>query len=566
MPYDRETLLAKLESARARAKLFSRQIFDCYNYVAPNRNGLAQFYMYLQAAAPSVKQIYDGTAVQANKLRANQLIRMLMPRGQRYAGYVINPEMKTKTILTDDMLQAAMDQHYYFLMVSNLDTQLFGVFQDQGIGNGALWGSDSADEEKPLAYQAISGFSIMPEYYNGDEVKDYWFPVPVSATYILNNISRYNLTADAIEYLQNSQASGSESTDLFFISKGHLTETDPTDPNKVYRIVEVLENRSLPGTEGEKGNFSAVILSDRYVETQHLYVIRDDVPPQNNIGFGPAYTYLPIIERLNEIVYEYYQSVKIGMNPPIQADLSKFNPVAQGGKSLARMVFQPNTFGAPFEVPTPASGENYITSMRTDVRSFFDINPIGDLEQPVRTATEISVREDANNATTTINASRLQNEGPKPIFESSFQRLLRRGLLPNSEVILSEMKRLPGVVVFQYRDPMQDIQNNNYAVSLQRTMQAYQQYMGPESIICAFKLPALQNFMAGISNLPANLFMDGDSFEQHFKAGVQAQANANPSNDPGDNQGGEPMQPGDLPTPTTAASTPQPLQLIGANA
>lgn len=566
MPYDRETLLAKLASARARALLYTSQIFDCYNYVAPNRNGLAQFYKYLQAQVPNFHAIYDGTAVQANQLRANQLIRMLMPRGQRYAGYVINPLMKTQTTLTDAMLQSALDMHYYFLMVSNLDPQLFGVFQDQGIGNGALWMSHNKDDSNPLSFQAISGFSIMPEYYNGDEVLDYWFPIPVSATYILNNRAKYpTLTADAIEYLQNVQESGTESTDLFFISKGHLTDTDPNDSNNKYRIVEILENRALPTKDNEEGfqNFSAVILSDRYVSTKHLIVIRDDVPPQNNIGFGPAFTYLPIIKRLNDLSYEAYQSIKINLAPPIQVDLSKYNLAATGGTSLAKMVFQANTFGAPFVLPNSGAGENYLMTMRTDIQSFFSINPIGDLQQPVRTATEISAREDAMNATTTINASRLQNEGPKPIFEGSFQMLLERGLLPYSAQIISESKRLPGVVLFQYRDPMQDIQNNNYAVALQRTMQGYQQYLGPESIIAAFDLSALQTFMAGISNLPATLFTNGDLFKQHFTAGVEAQLQAGQSND----QGGQPQQPSvGLPTPTTTASTPQPLQLIGANA
>jgi hypothetical protein len=145
--------------------------------------------------------------------------------------------------------------------------------------------------------------------------------------------------------------------------------------------------------------------------------------------------------------------------------------------------------------------------------------------------------------------------------------LLERGLLPYSQQIISESKRLPGVVLFQYRDPMQDIQNNNYAVALQRTMQGYQQYLGPEAIIAAFNLSALQTFMAGISNLPATLFTNGDMFKEHFTAGVEAQLQAGQSNDQSDNQGGQPQQQGvGLPTPTTTASTPQSLQLIGANA
>lgn len=551
--YTHQELLNKLKNARDRATRWASTILDAYQYITPGRNALPEFFRYIKGDTVNFQNIYDATAEFGIVQRANQLVSMLMPTGQRWAGYTLNP--KAQTTLTEQKLQDSLDTLYYFINNSNLGSQIRQVMVDEGITGGALLLEETPDDSAPFMFQSIPGFCVMPEYYCGDEIRDAWYPFSVSPSYVLEKYPLLSSTRpDVYQYMKDNIGIETE----LFITRGLLY--DPDGSGKKYRIVDILEDMASK-RDAEKYQIGVTILSDQNYVYDKLAYIRDDVRPGEVIGYGPGMMLAPIVKRLNELCYLKFQNDRLRLASPVQVNTKNFPFRTVYGQDIVNKVFPLNSFGAALQLPEVGDADADIIRMRSDIQIGLSINPFGSLEQPVRTATEISARVDVGRMQSIINTARLQHDASQKIFYNMFILCINRGLLPNSAEIFREMNKNPKVLLFNYRNPLQDIQNNNDASALVTTLNVYQQYVGQGGIMAGINMTELQNTITRTSNLKPTLFNSGQMFSNAIEQTIQAAQQQGAAQQGQQGQG----SPGGSPQPTTAALTPQSYAPIGEN-
>lgn len=548
--YTLDELLNKFNAAKTRHLRWTDQAIDAFSYVTPQRDGLAEFFQYMDAGKITTAKIFSSVPQTAAVNRANKLIRMLMPDNEQWGTLTFNKDAITKanvkTALTDEDIEKAVEALYMYFQASNLAQQSQDAMVDEAVGAGALWlGSDSDDY--PLVYEAIPGFSVMPEYYRGSTIRDLWYVFSVSGEFILDS---YPDIDRSTRILVEGRTDGNP----FWIKRGVIWDSPEGSDRKSWRYVDILD------AGGDQGNYQ---LDSYFKEYKKLAYFRDRTRPGEVAGRGPAIDYMPEIKRLNVINKNSDEADEIRSFPPSEVDMSKYNP--EMVTNFAGSMFPLNTFGKTFELPDNPAVDNKIDRLEERIRKGFAVDPIGSLDQPVRTAQEISARIDDFQANTTIDTSRLLKECSAAVFENSFSMLLERGLIPKSAEFIKLRNEVPKAILFSYINPLGEVQKNNNLLKLQRSLQLAQQYFGPQGFLAIFVMNQLQDFFAKNSGLPLPLFNKGNVVEQRLQGALNAQNQAEQqgANGQGQAQSSAPSSGAGLPTPTTAAQQVNPLQQMG---
>jgi hypothetical protein len=138
----------------------------------------------------------------------------------------------------------------------------------------------------------------------------------------------------------------------------------------------------------------------------------------------------------------------------------------------------------------------------------FQVDPLGEIQTPVRSATEVSIRENRAQRTSATDISRLINELPKQIFEVAAKILNERGLL------LKSRQNIPGFstrkLKFDYVSPLYDLQNQQDLNHFITNMQIKQQFFGQGAALASVNIFEASNFLTDKLNLPRKLFATDD--------------------------------------------------------
>jgi hypothetical protein len=221
------------------------------------------------------------------------------------------------------------------------------------------------------------------------------------------------------------------------------------------------------------------------------------------------------------------QSLAFKANPPMFYDAgSYFNPYSVrqwAGAMIARNPQMRNPLEA-LQMPESPEVYNHILHLQDVIQKGFQVDPLGEIQAPVRSATEVSIRENRAQRTSATDISRLINELPKQIFEVSAKILNERGLLTKKR------QEIPGFntkkLKFQYQSPLFDLQNQQELNALVNNLQIKQQFFGEGAAMASVNLFEVNKFLTEKLNLPRKLFASDDDLRKFLGqlAGMQQQA------------------------------------------
>jgi Bacteriophage head to tail connecting protein len=532
MPYALEQLVTKYETARTNHIKWLQSYWEAFLYITPQRDCLNQIMQYFDQGLINTYQIYNTTAPNAAISRANKLVRMLMPDNQRWGQLEASPHELQKTDLTPDDIALAESTLYSYIRQSNLSQQTQDAFVDESIGAGALW-IENPTLDEPIKLQAVPGFAVMPEFYSGNQVRDLWYPWSASGQYLLDN---YPNLGTALKALITASPN-----DIYWVIRGVVYDPKDNRPEAVWRVVDL-----VPGVN--QGPYD-IVYEDWFTYKKLIY-FRDRVRPGETAGRGPGIEYLPTIRRLNELCRLSDESDEIRAFPPTEVDETKVNLdllTDFSGSSVPR-----GTFGQSLSLPPAPEVQEKIQKMELDIQKGFSVDPLGGLNQPVRTAAEIGQRVDSALENTTIDVSRILQESSKPLFETFFAILLELGLIPNTAKFKKALANNKQVLLFKYQNPLGDIEKHNNMVGLAGFFQFSQQYLGEGMWQMQVNPAAIQNFMIANATVPSNLFVSGNAMVDNMQKAQKMAQDAQ-------NQAGGQGPAANAPQPTTAAAKPQPL-------
>lgn len=509
-------LRLRFEDAKAWKMRWLSEYTLLYRYIIPNRDGFNELWDYQDMGKPTTEDIWDNTAMIAAYQRANDLHGLLMPKDRRWGALDVDPHKQPENVVNSPtvkrMLDAMNEAIFFYLNESNLSRVVSASNLDLIGGTAAIW-VESHSDEHPLYFRSVSATSLIIENTTDDLIGTAWFRKKISGRQILKMFPKYN--GPCLRAMKDNP------NEQYLVDYGQIQLEE--DKYYIYAVLD--SDPCYPLFELER-------------DYNQLIIYRDRVRPGEAEGRGVGMDMLPTVRDLNRVVEYSRKSMANKAYPPMFYDADKFiNPFSIRQWAGAMIPRNPQSGRDPITVmQTPEHPEvlAQIQHLQEVIQRAFQVDPLGEIQTPVRSATEVSIRENRAQRTSATDISRLINELPKQVFEVSAKILNARGLLTK------ERQKIPGFntrrLKFVYKSPLYDLQNQEDLNHLAGNLQMKQQFFGEGSAVATVNLPELNDFLTEKFNLPSKLFKTGEEINQFVQAMAQA------------------AQPQPLPQPSTSAS------------
>jgi hypothetical protein len=476
---------------------------ELYFYVIPDRDAFNIKFNYTDTGKPVTNQIWDNTAVLAAYQRANDLHGLLLPQDRVWGKLVMDPHFYPQNIIDTyaPAVEKMNDRIFFYLQESNLSRVVSSSNLDLVGGTGVIWVESKSDQD-PLYYRSIPAVATYIEYSTDDLVNTAWYSSKQSGRYILETFPDYRGTIRGnLEDLPN---------DTWMINYGQVQveenlwfmyavlDSDPTEP-----------------------------LFWKYRRHPQLIIYRDRVRPGEAEGRGIGIDMLPTIRELNRTMEYCTKNLAMKAYPPMFYDAgSYFNPyvVRQwAGAMFARNPGERNPIEA-LQMPEYPDVFQQVVHRQEEIKKGFQVDPLGEIESPTKSATEVEYREARAQRTSATDISRLINEQPRQIYQTAAMILNERGLLlENRRVIHNfDIRKFK----FEYQSPLFDIQKKENLNKLVSGLQVMQQYFGEGAAMAALDLNETKKFIQTQLGLPANLFASDAQLKRFLLTMKQMQQQA----------------------------------------
>lgn len=488
---------------------------DLYRYVIPDRNAFNTKFNYSDDGNPVTAQIWDNTAMLCAYQRAYDLHGLLMPQDRKWGQYVMDPHIfKPEVIAASQPIIDEMNENiFFYLNQSNLSRAVSSSNLDLIGGTAGLW-IESIDDDTPLYFRSIPAVALYIEYSTDDVVNTCWYQCKMSGRDII----------DTFDYTGKQRGQLEQSPDEKFIV--------------IYGQIKYAENKFFIYAVLENDPFTPLFAVDRSYKQALIY--RDRVRPGESDGRGIGVDLLPTICDLNRVVEYSRKSLAFKAYPPMFYDSNAYiNPYAirqWAGAMIARSPQSRNPIEA-METPNSPETLEHIKDLREVIRDGFQVDPLGEINTPVRSATEVSIRENRAQRTSSTDISRLINELPKEVYEVATKILGERRLLMRNRADLKNfnIKKLK----FDFQSPLFDLQKQDDINHFVGNLQIKQQFFGEGAAIATVDIGEANDFLTKSFNLPSKLFLTKDKLTALVK---QMSAAAAQQNLPQPSTGASPVQ------------------------
>lgn len=473
---------------------------ELYFYVIPDRDAFNVKFNYRDDGKPVTQQIWDNTAMLAAYQRANDLHGLLLPKDRVWGKLVLDPHLYSPDLIRNAQttMDEINDRIFFYLNESNLSRVVSSSNLDLVGGTGAIW-VESQSDDVPLYYRSIPAVALYIEYSTDDVINTCWFAQKMTARAIMTDYPNYqgNLKQTLMEMPD----------EVFTVNFGQIKYSE--DSFYIYAVMD-----------DDPDN----LLFDRESTYQQIIVYRDRVRPGEAEGRGIGTDMLPTIRDVNLITMYSRQNMAFKANPPMFYDAgSYFNPYSirqWSGAMIARNPQGRNPLEA-LQMPEYPDVLQHIQHLQDAIQRGFQVDPLGEINSPVRSATEVSVRENRAQRTSATDISRLINELPKQIFDVAAKILNERGLLVKSR------QSIPGFstkkLKFDYVSPLYDLQNQDDLNHFITNMQIKQQFFGQGAAMASANIFEINNFLTDKLNLPRKLFATDQDLRNFMGNMLQAQ-------------------------------------------
>lgn len=483
---------------------------DLYFYVIPDRDAFNVKFNYRDDGKPVTQQIWDNTAMLAAYQRANDLHGLLLPKDRVWGKLVLDPHLYDEQLI--DEAQVVMDEIndriFFYLNQSNLSRVVGSSNLDLVGGTGVIW-IESISDEKPLYFRSVPAVATYIEYSTDDVINTCWFAQKMTGRQIMEDYPDYDGTQkDAMVSLPD---------DTFTVNFGQIKYDD-----NHFFIYAVLDNDPK------------YFLFSRESHYQQIIIYRDRVRPGEAEGRGVGTDMLPTIKDLNLIVSYSRKNMAFKANPPMFYDAgSYFNPNAVrqwSGAMIARNPQGRNPLEA-LQMPEYPDVLQQTMLLQQAIIKGFQVDPLGEIDTPVKSATEVSIRENRAQRTSATDISRLINELPKQVYEVAAKILNSRGLL------IKKRQEIPGFnpakLIFNFQSPLYDLQNQQDLAHLATALQMKQQFFGEGSTLASTNIFETNRFINEKLNLPKKLSNTDEQIKDFMKSMLeQKQAESQPAPSP----------------------------------
>lgn len=467
----------RIEAARGNKQLWESTLRECYRYAMPERNTIDKF----SPGEEKNLDVFDSTATDALEDYANKMESQLVPPTVNWmmleSGTDIPEEQKEEIAkFLEDTTSVVFDH----IRSSNFSSQVHESFLDLAISTGALIVEAGDGIQSSLNFRSVSLSNLILERSSKGTADTVWQDITVQAGDIKRMWPDAKLTDGLIKIISEKPEE-----DVTFIEGTMLTD------NGMYESVLMYP--------AEK-----VYLIQVEVESSHWVVFRETTISGEVYGRGRVMQVLPDIRMINAMKEDYLKALNLQANPIfLTMDDGVINNRNNQIKPGTMAVVDSNDSRNPSISQLQVSGQ--IQLLEYEIRALQDVirrkllsKPFGNVEEtPVRTATEMSMRN-AEAAQTQLGASgRIQSELLERLVSRCVYVLKGLGKIAEFKVDGKE-------VGIKFTSPMAKQQDEAQLAIIGRFMETMAM-LPPEVIESRVKIEDIPKEVADILGLPKSL-------------------------------------------------------------
>ena len=406
-------ILKRLAASNSRYEQWRSLHQEAMDYSLPNR----ETFTITQSGQRKGHFVYDSTAEEGIDQFASRIQGSLVPSWTQWMNLVAGddvPEDQVEEV--NKALKKATNTFFSNLNHSNFDTEITPSLLDLGIGTGAILIEDNDfDESSALKFTNIPLAELYVEKPARGAIKNVFRKQKVEA----GNIPITWPNAEIPEKLQK------------IIDKTPEKEVDITNSflfntkSKMYAQIVIWEKAALFVQE---------------FKTRRLIVFRWSVTPGEAYGRGPAIKKLPDIRSANKIVELTLGNAALQMSGVYTGKSDGiFNPHTARIAPATIIPVGSNDNANPTLRALPLSGnlgigDDLLQKFQENIKKAFFSSPLGEITDPVRSATENVLRNQEFLKQSGANIGRQKTEMIEPIVAASVDILISRGKIADITV------------------------------------------------------------------------------------------------------------------------------------
>jgi len=410
LPWTGAQVLTKFKAAVQRKANWKSLYQDAFRYITPQRDTFDP----KQAGQKKGQLQYDNTAMEAANTFVSRIMATVTPSWQVWSEFRAGsdipendrPEINKKLAELNAIL-------FDFINHSNFTTQAAETYMDLVYGTGAMI-IEEGDSEDLLVFTNVP----LSELYLEEGPNS-----SVQTVYRLIKPLTRNLAT------QFPKGKFSASVKKNMVSPGETDRTDIVtasmfDPKSKIFFQVVLEREA-----GHVVQF--------HVEKTNPYIVpRWSVIPGEIFGRGPAIDMLPTIKSVNKMA-------EFELRAAAMAVSGAYTVVSDGVINPFNLQIRPNML-IPVKAPdtiqplalsgSPQFTQLVMSKMQEDIKLAFLADPMPSFDDPVRTATEIQIRNSNFLKKSGAQLGRLKSEWVEKVVERCVDILQRVGKMPSISI------------------------------------------------------------------------------------------------------------------------------------
>lgn len=506
-----EGLVKRFEKAKERRELWRSLFQEAYDFALPEK----ETFRFYSPGQRKNRHIYDSTAPMGVRTFASKLQASLTPPWQQWADMIAGTEIpKEERDTINQKLEEVTETFFNYLNHSDFSNQANESNQDLAIGTGALL-FEQGDELKgePLfKFTSIPLAQLYVEEPSGSRIDTFWRQHDIPARNLMSNWPQGDFS-------------------------GELGETIKKNPDSKVKIVNgVVKHEDQYVQVVIEPNKKQLVFVQIFEESPGI-IYRWSVVPGEVYGRGPIIECLPDIRTVNKVkefilkngalqMTGVYTAVSDGTFNPYTVNINPGSIIPVGSNSNQNPSLRPLENSGRLDV-----GQIIIEDLQNKINQALFANPLGDLSDPVRSATEQMLRNQEMLRDAGASFGRLKTEMLEPIVKRGLGILKREGRLPDikldgKEVTLKMQSPLAKA------EAMEDF--NNFQIWFAQMSQ-----LPPEILAMGAKLENIPNWTADKLGLPTSELA---RTEEEIKAAQEAVLQAAQQQVEQGGLGGEPQQ------------------------
>lgn len=517
------SFIKRFEKAASRKQQWETNMRDVMELVIPRRETFD--YQVNGAKRTGDGRIFDSTAVKGLNKFASNLQSSLVPPFEQWVELTPGEELiqgnDEDTVLDlKRQLKDITNTMFAHIKNSNFDVQIAESFLDLGIGTGALLVQRGRGNQS-LHFSCVPVAELYLEKGVDGSVGAQYRCHKVAARLIKETWPDANLDQEMMDIIKEDP-----DKELEFI-EGTIPERI-----KVKRLV----NGKTVETEVDGYSYQVVakkgknMIVRRETESTPWVVFRYSVTPGEVYGRGPAmsvFNDIKVINKTKELILKNASLAVAGAYTVADDGVINVNNIRIQPGALIPVAANPGGVQGPTIAPLPRAGDFntgqiIIEDLRNSINEEMLVDPLGPVDAPVKTATEVALRQQELAKRTGSTFGRLQFELITPLIN----RILFL-LEEQDKIDLSGFRVDGGVIAITHKSPLATAKASREFLAMQQLADTLNATFGPQVtnvVINAMRFGKKAADHLGTDPDVLNSEAEIDEIKQQTAALAQAQA------------------------------------------